>query len=72
MNDSQKLNIDLNDVENINCDECKGECFSPTFIIKKMSALVSPSGKEALIPIQMFKCDKCGHINELFLQGLTN
>jgi uncharacterized Zn finger protein len=69
---NNKMNIDLNNVKNIACDDCESEHFSPTFIIKKLSALMSPSGKETLIPLQTFKCDKCGHINELFLQGLTN
>jgi len=69
---NNKLNIDLSNVDNVTCNECKGDHFSPTFLLKKISALMSPTGKETLIPIQVFKCDKCGHINELFLQGLTN
>ena len=71
---NNKINIDLSNVESIICDsdECKSEYFSPTFVIKKLSALMSPSGQETLIPLQTFKCDMCGHINELFLEGLTN
>jgi len=71
---NNKINIDLSNVDSIRCDSdgCDSEYFSPTFVIKKLSALVSPSGKETLIPLQTFKCDKCGHINALFLQGLTN
>ena len=52
--------------------ECKNETFEPAFIIKHLSALVSPSGQETMMPIQLFKCSKCGHINEKFLKGLTN
>ena len=69
---NNKLNIDLSNVDSVTCEECKGSTFSPTFLIKKISALMSPTGKETLIPLQMFKCDKCGHINELFFQGITN
>ena len=69
---NNKLNIDLNNVDNFTCEECAGDTFSPSFVIKQLSALMSPSGKETLIPLQIFKCDKCGHINELFLKGLTN
>ena len=71
MNNTNKLNIDLNDAENVCCDKCEKTNFSPTFVIKKLSPLVSPSGKEALVPLQLFKCDSCGHINKLFLKGLT-
>ena len=68
------INIDLANVENITCEAaaCKSETFSPTFVIKKLSALTSPTGKDTLAPIQIFKCDVCGHINEMFLDGITN
>ena len=69
---NQNINIDLNNVHNIKCDECENETFIPAFVIKQVSALMSPNGRETLIPIQLFKCSKCGHINEKFLEGLTN
>jgi len=72
INPQQQINIDLTQVDNITCDECKGEFFSPTFIIKKISALMSPAGKETLAPMQIFQCANCSHVNELFLEGLTN
>ena len=69
---NQNINIDLNNADNIECDECENETFIPAFVIKQVSALMSPNGRETLIPIQLFKCSKCGHINEKFLEGLTN
>ena len=30
----------------------------------KVSALVSPTGKETVLPIQLFACAHCNHINE--------
>ena len=68
----QNINIDLNNVDNIKCEECGNETFTPVFIIKHLSALVSPTGQETMVPIQLFKCSKCGHVNEKFLEGLTN
>ena len=68
----QNINIDLNNVDNIKCDECESETFTPVFVIKHISALMSPTGQETMVPIQLFKCSKCGHINERFLEGLTN
>jgi len=72
MNDLNKIHVDISQVDNIKCDACEGTSFAPVFIIKKISALMSPSGKETLAPLQVFKCDKCNHINELFLKGITN
>jgi len=66
------MQIDLSREENIKCEECEGEIFSPAFIIKRISPLISPDGKETLVPLQIFKCGKCDHVNELFLEGITN
>ena len=69
---NQNINIDLNNVDNVKCEECENETFVPAFVIKHISALMSPTGKETMVPIQLFQCSKCHHINEKFLQGLTN
>ena len=37
------------------------------FGLFKISAVLSPTGKESMIPLQIYKCDKCGHINKEFL-----
>ena len=68
----QNFNVDLSNADNVKCNECDNETFVPAFIIKQVSALMSPTGKETLVPIQLFKCSKCGHVNERFLEGLTN
>ena len=69
---NQNINIDLNNAENIVCEECDNETFEPAFVIKHISALVSPTGQDTMVPIQLFKCSKCNHVNERFLEGLTN
>ena len=69
---NQNVNIDLSSIDNMKCDECESETFTPVFIIKHLSALISPNGKETMVPVQLFKCSKCGHVNEKFLEGLTN
>ena len=69
---TNNININLDEVESITCDSCGKEEFSPVFKIKRLSPLVSPNGQETYIPIQLFKCDGCSHINALFLEGITN
>mgnify|MGYP006409911685 CR=1 FL=1 len=68
----QNINIDISTVPNVECEECKHTCFVPTFFIKHVHSLMSPTGKDMILPLQVFKCAKCEHINELFLKGLTN
>tara|TARA_Y100001970_G_C14110383_1_gene790538 strand:+ start:785 stop:1042 length:258 start_codon:yes stop_codon:yes gene_type:complete len=62
-------NIDLTHAKDIVCEECGGKGFKSTMMLKKLSALVSPTGQEAIIPIQAFGCDSCGHINKEFQEA---
>ena len=56
------LQIDLSKTDTIVCEECGNASFIQAFFLKKVSALVSPTGKEAVIPIQVFSCGNCGTI----------
>ena len=60
------LNLDLSQTTAVYCEKCKNDTFIPAFKMRKMSALLSPHGKETMIPMQVFACAKCGHINEDF------
>ena len=35
-------------------------------MLKKLSPLVSPNGQEAIVPVTVFCCESCGHINSEF------
>ena len=65
--EKQEISINLKDALDIKCQECESTYFVPAFQIKKLSALVSPNGQETMVPIQLFQCSKCGHVNEDFL-----
>ena len=56
------LQIDISKTDTIVCDECGNASFIQAFFLKKVSALVSPTGKEAIVPIQVFSCGNCGAI----------
>ena len=66
----QNLNINLKEAEEVVCEACTCEHFVPVFSMKKLSALVSPTGQEAMIPIQLFRCVECGHVNSEFTEHL--
>jgi len=51
----------------VTCEECNHYTFDTVFVIKKISALISPNGQESSVPIQAFACSKCNHINQAFL-----
>ena len=60
------LKVDLSQTTAVSCEACGHDVFVPAFKMRKMSALLSPHGKETMIPMQVFACAKCGHINEDF------
>ena len=61
------LNVDFSQTTAGTCDECGHDTFIQVYKMRKLSALLSPTGKPTMIPIQVFACAKCGHINPEFL-----
>ena len=61
--------IDLTHAKDITCEKCDGVGFKQTLMLKKLSPLVSPDGQEAIIPVGVFACDSCGHVNKEFQEA---
>ena len=62
-------NVDLTHAKTLECEECGCKGFKQTMMLKRLSALMSPTGQEALIPVAAFACEACGHINKEFLDA---
>jgi len=65
-NGQMQEQIDFSKTSQIKCEACEGSTFKQTLLLRKMSALVAPSGQETIIPMQVFACEKCGHVNKEF------
>ena len=61
--------IDLTHAKTMECEECGCKGFKQTLMLKKLSALLSPNGQESMIPVAVFACEKCSHINKEFLEA---
>ena len=61
------LNVDFSQTTAEVCEECGNKTFTQVYLIRKLSALLSPTGTEAKIPLPVFACSKCNHINKSFL-----
>lgn len=59
-------NVDLTHATTLECEECKCKGFKQTLMLKKISAILSPTSQEAIIPVAAFCCEQCGHINREF------
>ena len=58
----QQVKVDLQDAETMVCQKCENPVFIQGYVIKKISAIVSPTGKEVIAPIQVFNCGNCGEM----------
>ena len=69
MNNEQqpKMKVDFSQTTAEVCEKCENDTFQQVYRMRKLSALLSPAGQETMIPIQVFACAKCGHINKGFL-----
>ena len=65
----QQVKVDLSQAETTKCEHCGNYLFIKSSIIKRLSALVSPTGEEALIPIEVYSCGNCGRVPKSMLEG---
>jgi len=64
----QQLKINLKEATDVTCESCNCEYFTPAFSMKRLSPLISPTGQETMVPIQLFRCVECGHVNKEFVE----
>lgn len=62
-----QINVDLSKADDVVCERCGNYTFQEVMLMKRMSAIVSPTGKDAIVPIPTFACNACGHVNRQFL-----
>ena len=66
-NDGQmQEQVDISKTSEIVCEKCGNHTFKQTLMLRKLSALVSPNGQETIVPMSVFACEKCGHVNKEF------
>ena len=63
-----QVKVDLAQAETMKCEDCGNSVFIPAFFLKRLSPIVSPTGKEALIPIQVYSCGNCGKVPDKLMQ----
>ena len=65
----QQVNVDLSKAETIKCDDCGNYLFITASVIKRISPIMSPTGQEALVPVQVYSCGNCGAVPKKLLEG---
>jgi|ETNmetMinimDraft_33_1059910.scaffolds.fasta_scaffold353472_1 hypothetical protein len=64
-----EVQVDLKRAETIKCDDCGNYLFITASVIKRISPILSPTGQEALVPVQVYSCGNCGKVPKMFLEG---
>ena len=62
-----KLNVSLDKTLPITCDECGNETFTEAVILREVSRFLTGQMQDGLVPIPVFACTKCGHVNDKFM-----
>ena len=61
-----QLNVSLEKTSPIVCEECSNETFTQGLYLRRVSAILTGTGQEGVVPIPTFVCIKCNHVNEKF------
>ena len=54
------------DSPNIVC-ECGNKTFAQAFVLKRVSQLISPTGREEIVDFPIYVCSKCGKVPQEFM-----
>lgn len=60
------INLDMSQTTPVKCDECSHTHFQQVLIIRKASGLLTGTGKPTYVPIPVFACTLCSHVNDEF------
>ena len=63
---NNKLNVDYNQTLPVTCDECGHTYFDQALVIRKASGILTGTGQPSYVPIPVFACKSCGHVNSEF------
>jgi hypothetical protein len=68
MNPNQpQMDIDLSLTSPLECEKCKNGVFIEGMMLRQASRLVTGTPKDAIIPIPVFACSRCQHVNDFFI-----
>ena len=49
------------------CEKCGNDVFTEGLMLRKVSRILMGDTKDGVLPIPVFTCTKCGHVNKEFL-----
>lgn len=65
--DQMQMNISLEDTTEIKCEKCESNVFVQGVMLRSVSRFITGTAQDGIMPIPVFSCAKCGHVNSQFL-----
>lgn len=62
-----QMNINLEDTTEITCNECGSNIFQQGMLLRSISRFITGGTQDSVMPLAVFYCTKCGHVNQQFL-----
>ena len=59
-------NVSLERTTPITCESCGNDTFTQALFLRRVSPLLTGTGKQGVIPVPTFVCSACNYINEEF------
>jgi uncharacterized Zn finger protein len=56
----------MKDATELLCEECGHDTFTEVIKLRKIDKSKTGQEKDTLVPVPMFACKKCGHVNKEF------
>lgn len=56
--------------KNLSCEKCGCELMKQVTVIKTVSRLLTGDSKDTFIPVPIFACNSCDHVNKIFAEEL--
>lgn len=61
--------VDIKQTKPVVCEKCGGKVFAQGMMMREISPLLTGTGQKGIIPIPVFYCVECNHVNEEFIPG---
>lgn len=65
----QQVRINIDELERVQCEDCKCEEFDMVWRIHKVPAMLSKTGKVSLFPVAYYRCKNCLKVTKIIHQG---
>lgn len=62
-----RMNLSIDQTLPVECEKCGHTYFEEALHIRKASGILTGTGQTTYMPIPVFACKKCGHVNTEFL-----